>query len=98
MYEKVIKYLLSTVRAKHEHVSDKTGVLTQFTKDEAARDIVEFEQAIVVLRNCGTQSASDNNGSTPCRFFSRENIATAGEGHYQSVPWCNHGPSQRAMP
>jgi hypothetical protein len=45
---------------------------------------------------------STNNGSTPCRFFSREKLC-AGQSNdgctaYQSVPWCNHEPSQRAVP
>jgi hypothetical protein len=51
MFERVIKNLQSIIRAKREHVNDKTGVLTQFTKDEAARDIVEYEQAIAVLES-----------------------------------------------
>jgi len=46
--------------------------------------------------------SSHNNGSTPCRFFSRDKVCTGkaadGGDMYQSVPWCNHGPSQRAIP
>ena len=45
---------------------------------------------------------SYNNGSTPCRFFSRDKVSTGkaadGGNMYQSVPWCNHEPSQRAVP
>jgi len=40
---------------------------------------------------------SHNNSSTPCRFFRRELIRT-GENLYHSVPWCDHEPSQRAIP
>ena len=38
-----------------------------------------------------------NNGSMPCQYFRREKICI-GENHYHSVPWCNHEPSQRAVP
>jgi hypothetical protein len=45
---------------------------------------------------------SPNNGSMPCRFFSREKISTGingrGETHYESVPWCNCEASQHAVP
>ena len=45
---------------------------------------------------------SHNNGSTPCQFFSRDKVSTGkaadGGNMYQSVPWCNHEPSQRAVP
>ena len=47
-----------------------------------------------VLLELGT---SPNNGSTPCRFITRESIPLGG-GHFQSVPFCNHEPSQRAVP
>lgn len=43
------------------------------------------------------QKTPTNNGSTPCQYFRREKIRT-GESHYHSVPWCNHEPSQRAVP
>jgi hypothetical protein len=43
-----------------------------------------------------------NNGSTPCCFFSREKIRTGvnenGQSHFESVPWCNHEATQRAIP
>ena len=75
MYERVIKDLLSTVRNKRELAGDITGVLTKYTKDEAARDVVEFEQAIAVLRNCGTQAASDNTASASCEQCKHSNEA-----------------------
>lgn len=49
-----------------------------------------------------SQKPAHNNGSTPCRFFSRDKVFTGqsadGGSTYQSVPWCNHEPSQRAVP
>lgn len=43
-----------------------------------------------------------NNGSTPCQFFSRDKVCIGktadGVNMYQSVPWCNHEPSQCAVP
>jgi len=45
---------------------------------------------------------TNNNGSTPCRFFARNKVLTGksadGGKMYLSVPWCNHEPSQRAAP
>lgn len=54
------------------------------------------------LKSAVLAQQTTNNGSTPCRFFSRDKVCTGkaadGRNMYQSVPWCNHEPSQRAIP
>lgn len=54
------------------------------------------------LKSAVLAQQTTNNGSTPCRFFSRDKVCTGkaadGGNMYQSVPWCNHEPSQRAVP
>jgi hypothetical protein len=76
------------------------------------KDCFHFDVcSIVKIDNCVEECGhyinvekftSYNNGSTPCRFFSRDNVFTGqsadGGNMYQSVPWCNHEPSQRAVP
>jgi hypothetical protein len=46
--------------------------------------------------------SASNNGSTPCRFFRREKILVGhnehGEPFFNPIPWCDHEPSQRAVP
>jgi hypothetical protein len=50
MFEKVINCLEKQVRNFIELSNDKTGVLTQYTKDDYRNRIAEFEHAIAALK------------------------------------------------
>ena len=70
--------------------------------DDLVGEICRLQGKIVALNAKVAELTSTNNGSTPCRFFSRDKVCTGkaadGGNMYQSVPWCNHEPSQRAVP
>jgi Trp operon repressor len=51
MFEGIIKHLQKEIKNKHRMAKDTTGVLTQFTKDEAKGWAAEYKQAIFVLKN-----------------------------------------------
>jgi len=53
MFERVISHLQSEVRARNNIANDTTGVVTQTTKDQAASDAKEFQEAINVLEEKG---------------------------------------------
>jgi hypothetical protein len=78
----------------YQLLSDTVGVFS--TYEDAERD------GNAALNTVVEKFTSYNNGSTPCRFFSRDKVFTGqsadGGNMYQSVPWCNHEPSQRAVP
>lgn len=67
-----------------------------------ASKVYDEENMMPVRRKISEQGETEkptaNNGNTPCRFFSRENIPDGDNSHFTSVPWCNHAPSQRAVP
>ena len=88
MYANLTRYDLEEIRGcgEYDHVMS----------EQADGEYVKFEDVVELLKQ------TNNNGSTPCRFFSRDKVFTGqsadGDNTYQSVPWCNHEPSQRAIP
>ena len=61
MFERIINDISRQIRSKIEMANDKTGVLTQFTKDEARKDIAEYEHAIAVLKSSESATTAPNN-------------------------------------
>ena len=50
MFEKTILHLQKEIRVRKEIANDKTGVVTQYTKDQAISDANEFEQVVEILK------------------------------------------------
>lgn len=81
-------------------VQEAVDILDNYGLPRSACDGVR--EAWQTLKAAVLAQQTNNNGSTPCRFFSRDKVCTGksadGGNMYQSVPWCNHEPSQRAVP
>ena len=91
MFESVIKLLTSHLRVLREHQNDKTGVLTQYSKDEAAKNAVEYEQAIATLNTVEAANTSTNNASPklpnpPCMVCTNGDKYAGNHGNY--CQWC----------
>jgi hypothetical protein len=50
LYEKAILLLQSYILSLQEQVDDKTGIITPHSKKQAADNIADYKQAIVVLK------------------------------------------------
>lgn len=51
MFEKTILHLQREIRARNEIANDTTGVVTQYSKDQAISDAKEFQEVINVLKD-----------------------------------------------
>lgn len=75
MFEKVISHLRSEIKTWKEIAEDKTGVVTNYTKVEAAKIAKEFESSIIVLRlrseTASIQLSNEICSSNPCDYCIR---------------------------
>ena len=64
MFEKTVKLLREHIKSLKEIVGDKTGVITQYTKDKCTEDIEDYERGIFALEIEECKKPSTNTQST----------------------------------
>jgi hypothetical protein len=93
---------MSQLTSKFESETGNVAIYRKDGADYHTLRYVNWLESLVEKFKSAAQGGPANNGSTPCRFFSREKVHTGqaadGGNMYQSIPWCNHEPSQRAVP